>query len=504
MSNFRQFLAESGDMLDISIQAMGKFLTSKKKMEDLLAMDVKVEHKLDGVKLTAVKVANKGTIEDWILAYKGNILYQAEFDYQPNIKVKKESVGASQFKVAIEHFSKLGKSSVPIGTELFIEYLMRKPTLSSNYSTQHKMVLIGTSKSSWDASFGKLKTSNSGLNVAGRDTIAKELKIDVPQLLFSGIMGSERTFASGILNNNLKTLFQNASKSMDWSVPELLVDDIRRLFLEVESKYGGKEEGVVIILPNGKMLKTQQEYQLDKAARDAIKAQFRCDTPEDETQYWQNVQAVALNLANSVDSTGEALENSLKVLATLLKSEKLVFTHPKKTLAQIKDDIQLTAKTQIIKNMKGNNNCLILGKFRVLTKDGHAAMIKRASKIFDKVVICIVTSSDTKDTKDLREKMITSTFPNVEIIHHNSGNLVGILAKSPININAVYAGTDRVNEYRNQLQRSPGVHVREMPRTDSAISASKVIENISNLEYFKQSTPTQIHKMYPQIMQAYT
>jgi hypothetical protein len=71
---------------------------------------------------------------------------------------------------------------------------MSKPTLSSNYDTKHKMVLIGSSKSTWEESYGKLRTKPTGFSTENRNQYAKELKIDIPQVLFQGTMGSQITF----------------------------------------------------------------------------------------------------------------------------------------------------------------------------------------------------------------------------------------------------------------------------------------------------------------------
>jgi len=497
----RDFINESKEQLDISILAAGKYLNTTSKIESFLSSEVTVEHKTDGVKLTIIKQANNGNINDYIFAYKGNILYSTEYDYQPNTKIKKESIGASQFKTVFKHFDKLSKNSIPVGTELFVEFLMSKPTLSSNYNTKHKMVLIGHSRSSWDEKFGKLKTKNSGFDNSKRDVFAKELKIDVPQLLFVGRMDSEISFNKGIKNKKLQFEFDSAKNSFIWNSPELLIDNIRELFLRVESKYGGQEEGVVLKF-NDMILKWQQEYQLSKEARALIKMKYK-DDPKNETLYWNYVKTSALEIVNSMTIKSRKLNDLTKELSNEIKGLKITFDHAKKTDAMIKDDIQLTAKTQMIKKMRGNNNALILGKFRILTKDGHYKMIKRASTLYDNVVICIVTSRANSDTKDLRTEMMKKVFPNVEIIHHINGNLTSILNKSPININVIYAGTDRVPAYKEQLRNSLGVDVKEMPRTDSDISASKIIANIDDEEYFKNNTPKEIHSMYNKIKNTY-
>jgi len=500
--NFRSFINEAKEQLDISIQAAGKYLTSEKRITEFLGANVHVTQKTDGVKLTIIKQANDGKLSDYIIAYKGNILYSKEYNYQPDTKVKSESIGASQFKLVLKHFSQLPKNNVPIGTELFIEYLMNKPTLSSNYTKTHKMVLIGHSKSSYTTKFGKLKTSNSGFNIVNRDSYASELKIDVPVVLFDGVLGNEQSFSAGIKHNALNKEFTTAKRSMNWRTPEILLDDIRQLFLRIDSKYGGKEEGVVISYED-KLLKFQQDYQLDQTARLAIKLKYRETNPIVETAYWDNVKAVARELADSITVKSRSLDDVLDELSLDLRRYKLTFAHSKKTPAIIKDDIQLNAKNLLIKSMKGNNNALILGKFRVLTKDGHVKMIKRALKLYDNVVIDLVTSKDTKDTKELREKMLKKTFPGTDIIHSSNGNLIRIFGKSPVNINVVYAGSDRVQSYRELLKKMVGTSVKEMPRVDTDISASKVIENINDEKYFKASTPKEIHSMYEEIRSTY-
>lgn len=500
--NFVRFLSESKDQLDISILAAHKFLTSAERIEDFLSSEVTVEHKTDGVKLTVVKQANNGNINDYIFAYKGNILYTTEYDYQPSTKVKKESIGASQFKIVFAHFSTLGKNTIPVGTELFIEFLMSKPTLSSNYNTKHKMVLIGTSNSTWVESFGKLKTTPSGFNVDKRDEYAKELKIDTPQVLFQGIIGSELTFSRGIKHDALKREFTQRKGSMKWNIPELLLDDVRALFLSIESKYGGTEEGVVIKY-NGRMLKWQQEYQLDQEARTKIKSKYREADPLSEQQYWDNVKRTALELVSAIVVKSRKLDEILSELSLMLKRHKLDFTHSSKTETVIKDDIQLNAKTLLIKQMRGNNNALIVGKFRIFTKEGHYKLIKRASTLYDNVVVCLVTSAETAKTKDLREDMIRKCFPGVHVIHASNGNILSIINKSPVNINVIYAGTDRVAGYQQQIKNNIGMSVKELPRSDSSISASKVIENINDQDFFEKNTPREIHDLYNTIKEVY-
>jgi len=495
MSVFRQFLSESKGQLDISIQAAGKYLTSAKRISEFLRTPVVVEQKLDGVKLTIIKKSES----EFIVAYKGNILYSEEYDYQSTAKVKSESIGASQFKLVFKHLAKLKDTSgIPVGTELFVEYLMNKPTLSSNYSDQHKMVLIGHTESTWTEDFGKLKTNPNAFKTDKRDEFAKIMKIDVPQKLFDGTFID---FENGIINKTLASEYRKVKNSFNFDNEELLLDDIRLLFLSIESKYGGVEEGVVMITRD-RLLKFTQEYQIDPAARLKIKMKYRQENPEVETQYWDNVKAAAHEIASGISVNSKKLNIVLTELSLILKKYVIKFDNDKKTPAIIKDDIQLNAKNLLIKSMKGNNNALILGKFRVLTNDGHVKLIKSALKEFDNVVICIVTSKDTKHSKALREEMIRKTFPKVKIMHSLNGNVIRLIQKSPININAIYAGSDRVVDYQKQLRNNVGVSVKEMVRTSSGISATEVLSKIEDIKFFKRNTPKAIHDMWKEIKES--
>lgn len=233
-------------MLDISILAQDKVLKNKGAREEFLSSEVSIYHKTDGVKLTVVKIQDSGNLSDYIFQYKGNVLYPGEYDYETPFKIKRDSIGSSQFGLVFNHFNKLGKNSIPVGTELFIEYLLKKPTLSSQYNDTNKMVLIGYSKCTWDVSFAKLKTKPGKMLIQKRSTYARELNIDSPLKLFQGVLGNERSFESSILYKGLKDEYNKRKNSFNWGDQELLIKDIQDMLLQVDSKYGGKEEGVVI------------------------------------------------------------------------------------------------------------------------------------------------------------------------------------------------------------------------------------------------------------------
>jgi len=192
-----------------------------------LTSDVHIEQQTGGVKLSVIKIANNGDLKDYIFAYENNILYPDEFNYHPDHRVKTESIGNYQFKPFFKHFSNLDKNKIPVGTELFVEYLMKKPILRYKYSKIHKMVLIGYSKSTYVEKFGKLKTSPSGFNTDQRDFYADEMKINTPMKLFYGVLGTEKQFNEGIISHELGKEFGAVKRSITWSVPEIVLDDLR-------------------------------------------------------------------------------------------------------------------------------------------------------------------------------------------------------------------------------------------------------------------------------------
>ena len=70
-------------MLDISIKALDKSITSKKKAIDFIKKHVRVVEKIDGTKLTLIRNDEPFDPDDytknWIVSYKGRIIYPTEF-----------------------------------------------------------------------------------------------------------------------------------------------------------------------------------------------------------------------------------------------------------------------------------------------------------------------------------------------------------------------------------------------------------------------------------------
>ncbi len=495
LSGFKRYILEGKGQLDISIQNAKKFLTNDVRKQELLTSEVVVEHKTDGVKVTIIKKDNSGVAEkDYIVAYKGDIIYPNEFDYIPKNKIKSKSIGNSQFLFVWDHLRKLRKNSIPIKTELFVEFLMRKPTLSSNYKKKHGMVLIGYSKSTWTEKNGKLFTTPTGFFTEERDQYAKEMKLDVPAVLFKGILGTRKEFNAGILDDEIKRIYRGIE--INWDSTDDIINKISQIFLDVESKYGGKEEGVVIKF-NDRLIKFQQPYQTDQVARDKIKAQFR-GSVEYEDAYYKKINKFIDTFQKNIDKSDFA--SAIYAFNKKLKNTKIDIEHIKKSEEQIKDDMALTFRMRLSKDVA--SGALILGKFRILTKP-HYDMIREAIAKYDTVTINIVSSKETKGTKELRNDIIKHCFSDVEILNGSTGNLYTIMRKSKNEITTVIAGSDRVDGYKKMLEKNYGISVYEIPRTDEDISATKIIANLEDYEYFKKNTPKCSWKFYKDYLEAY-
>lgn len=505
MNDFIKDLLTEAQMLDISILSAAKYLTSATKIEKFFQTPVRIEHKTDGVKISIIKTNN--TDKPWIFAYKGSVIYDGEFEYASKTALKKSSISNSQFQIILNHFKNLPESSVKQikpNTELFVEFLIRKPTLSSNYERSHGMVLIAYSPTVWSEKFGRLISKPKDFITEDREEKAKLLKLDVPQLLFEGVLGSAKMFENGIKNPKLQEIFNSHKNSMTWGNYELLLSQVQGIFLEVESKYGGTEEGVVCkyLDGSGTLIKFQQSYQTDQTARAAIKDKFR-GTPEEEDMYYKQVRLVALEIINRL-TIGKDLESSLKEFSAILKDTKFNIEHQTKIKINIQDDIYNTARMVISKKLKGNNGALFLGKMRILTS-AHYKIIKDAFSVYDHVIVALVSSAETKDTRELRERMLKAAFPKLEVVNVQNGNLFTIMNKAQSNINVVLAGSDRVAGYTKMLEKNPDIRVREIKRTDEDVSATKVVETLraDDVNKFKEMTPKEIWPFYEELKRVY-
>lgn len=484
-------------MIDVSIQSAEKYLTSDKKLKEFLESPVKIYEKLDGIKINLYHIDNTGIPEkDWVVGYKGNIIYSSEFEYLSDIQIKNSSISGSQFKFIFDYLKKVDSKSIPVNYEFFTEYLMRKPSLLSNYKYNHRLVLLACSPSKIDIAMGKVR-SKGNFDISRRDEFAKLLKVDTPPIVFDGIL---RLFESGCKSKELLSIY-NANKHLltgELSDVSVFTD----ILLKLDSKYGNTPEGFVLDFGD-KILKVQQSYQLDKDIRADKRNDFKM-SDEEEKRYQDYVRLSSLNIINKLKRPFREVDlpNILKEVANELKILKDIPEHKKKNKTQILDDIQSNCKRIVIKQLTGNKFFLFLGKFRILTK-AHYNTIKEGLKTHNGGVVCLITGSKTKFSRDLRYKMLQTCFPDIRIVEHSSANIFRILQDIPVNISSVLCGTDRVNAYASMLSKAPDIKIQEFKRTDRDISATAVLENLENELYFKANTPKEIHSMYKEILKVY-
>ena len=501
---------ESTDYLNISIKNTNKVI-KEKNVHEFLNQEVIAFGKYDGTKLSIIRTETPWDEDKWyknfIVSYKGNILYGTEYiDADDSQDVLDKTIGVSQYKSIFNHISENWKDwkSLPIKTEFFFEFLMNKPTLTRQYTKLRQMIFIGYSSiSSYKENNGKISTSTNGFFMDNREKFAKIFKVNLPEELFNGKLNN---LPNG-LNTRSKEYFKDYNEKISNAESDLEKwEIIREFFLNIPSLYGSqKEEGVVFHLSKPisgtQILKIVQDDQYDKELRGSNKSKFKMDF-EDEDQYWLNIREKAKEIIGMVDYTKPLYRTLKDVSKIVYKDWKVDISHSKKTEQNIRDDLQLTIKSMLIRLLPGNNGALLVGKFRVVT-NGHMKMFKEALKGSDKLVISIVSNKETKRTLDLRIKMVKSAVPDAEIITTTSGNLLTMMNKTNTNINMVFAGSDRVESYKNQLKRNPDVMVKEIKRTDEDESATKVIRNLSDLKYFKKNTPKSTHKFYEELIKTY-
>jgi nicotinamide mononucleotide adenylyltransferase/predicted ABC-type ATPase len=487
--NKKALLIENNSMLDISILNIDK---AKNKINSLLDIPVVVTEKTDGVKVTIIRNNTKYSTDwkdNWIVAYKGNILHPEDFEgisSKHEQEVRESSIGISQFKIVFDMLKAAHESSkiqeIPQNTELFFEFLIRKPTITRQYKNLHQLILIASSPTTYKEEYGRLITKPNKFDTTVIKDFAKILNVQTPPILFQG------------------KITELISHTKD---PKIIIQELKNIFLTKESAFGGLMEGVVLEFSNGEHLKIVQEDQYDKETRQKIKQKYE---PKDSNYYYEKIRQLAQKAINSIGAITN-MKSSLKELSLWIYSENnnelFKGLDLNKTELNAKDDVFLTAKTMLLRKLPGNNNALFLGRMSPLTI-AHYRIIEQALKDYDFVAVNLVKSKSNSENPfklDTQIKMLKKCFGNeIEITISETGNLVRVLQKPSKIINVVLAGTDRFENYKQQLEHTPDVKVIEVPRVDD-VSGTRVRKALifNNLEDFKANTPQQIWDMFDEL-----
>lgn len=454
-------------MLDLKILNMDKL--SVEKQNAIMRGTYTITEKYDGVKVSLIRNTSDydkdNYANNWIVAYKGNIIYPSEFEYVDSIS---DTIGSSQFTALHDLLKSRNHElcDIPRNMEFQVEFIMNKPTLTRNYEKFHVMYLINYSHITSDIKFdfGRVITCPIKSSVSYCDLktkiYAKALGLQTPRIIIE----------NQILNDQF----------VDY--PRM-----KEVLLEMPSELGGKMEGVVL-RSHDRIWKLVQPDQYDSKIRAQRKNAYRYTDRSRENAYWCKVYSYAKDILSTLFSDTCGIEYMLECIGVSLHTRLGCDdfpVHDKKSVSSVADDIQLTAKTIMLKNLRGNNGVLFSGRFQPLTR-AHCNIIVNLLTKYDGVVVNIVNDDKrTANNPFVYEELVDMfgrVFPTVNNLFFQrtkTGNLNTIISKSPININAVVCGSDRYDGYEQQLQKIGSPTLIEIPRNDD-ISGTSLREQIRN------------------------
>ena len=489
--------------LDVSIKNINKF--SVKKQQELLNSTVIATEKVDGVKLTLIRTNEafepSDPLKSWIVGYKGNIVDLEAFS-SIDVKELEGSVGISQYRYVLDHLKTIDADKVPKNTEFFLEFLMRKPTLTRKYETLLKvpMKLLAWSPTKYYVKGKFLRTDSPEFNM-DVEPYSKILGIPGPRVLLKGKLNSVKAIEAGIVDEYFKRDFNTIKGELNFTDTENSVESLNKLFTSFNSEMGGKPEGVVFQTEDDELFKIVQADQYDYELRTSIKKSWSEDDYEVESAYWKKLST----LANSIMRK----ENPTKIVYSMTAEDfnKAGIKHSKKALINLKDDLYAAVKKKVALE---ESNALVIGRFQPLTL-GHVKVINEAFKKGAKnVVIGIVKGAKSSEDKERNPfsvedqiKMIESSFAGDDRVKYgviSSGVVRQAMTDLPYIFKYFVFGKDR-KEYKDQLAKLRDIVPIEVERSDEEISATKVRDALrsGDKKTFESMTPAGMHSMYDEL-----
>lgn len=504
-------------MLDISIRNAEKELDTEEKKKAFLQHESLVTEKVDGTKLTVVRndkpFDKENFFSNFIVAYKGSVIYEEDFAAVQAKNVKKFSIGNAQYFFVVEHFRKINHSlrSLPKNTEFFIEFVMQKPTLTRDYHVLHNMILIGYSRTTFKEEAGVLKTFPENFLTDRVEEFATTMKIDSPRKIFKGKLypyeelkkSGTRDIANCAIKNEKKFL---ESKSFT-EYFSILYDTL----MSIPSKYGGEIEGVVVTQEKGTW-KLLQHDQHDKEKREAKKRRYQME-PEREAEYFLRLKDLA---RKQLDKTYAREKRSLvdglikNPLSFRERMKKLSFMayqtteminrlpyHEKKNLFQKQEDFHYVLKYLLIRDLPIHNNAIFIGRFQPPSK-AHISIIENALSRYQSVTVAIVKGKKSDSSLnpfgfETQKEILQEIFPGLHIIQVSSGNLFTAMQKAEKIFSAVLCGSDRSLGYEHQLRHNPEIKIDCLLRDSESVSGTKIRESL--LKNDKQEFCKNVHQL---------
>ena len=400
--------------MDISIKNLKKYIFEPKteslrlkRANEILSQNMVITEKVDGTKLTLVRtdqVDKADYTKNWVVAYKGTVLYAKEFAHLGDKEkgdISQSSVGIGQYSMIFDHLAKINNKidSIPKSTEFSVEFAQNKDTLTRTYVNKGGMFLRSYGEVQYRVIGGELHTipKQEITDYKSVKKMADLLEISAFPIFFQGKLSKEN-----LLKN---PLFGSKLANVDWSNPMDVVTKFSEAILAVPSTLGGTTEGVVMKLDNGEFFKLVQADQYDAEVRGAKKDMYKLD-PEAASAYFQQIRALIQNIFAAIGTEGKSEEDiisdsnfyiakngaKLKKFFDALQS----VAGNKKNIVQIKDDIHDTIRLMTSKQGLLGTTGKTLALIPIAGKPlhiGHWKLIEKAANENDRVIV-YTSSSD--------------------------------------------------------------------------------------------------------------
>jgi len=434
---------------------------------------IKIVEKIDGTKLTLIRRNNEFDPADyaknWYIAYKGNIIYSGEIKdlKKREEEVRSTSSGTAQYSLIHSHMARIHKDtgSIPQGTEFFLEFVQRKPTITRDYPQKHGIFLTLFGPSRYKVTRAQLVSNISPVDDDDKlKEYASILDFRTYPVLFEGSVANLMKFGEGIRSVEIQKRFADSADTLKKAYndssqdrPLKIIDAVYEIFSKFNTSLSSEADDDESRAAEGSVFKTSITKALYKAlrpdqhsfdVRSAVKLKYRANAPEEEQAYWDGIIAIADQVSSDIapnqhrniheddlNAAFEALHKKCYFNAAIT-NRVISLRHPK-LLIQRQEDLFLTAKNIMMKRFEiGTQNGITIGIFVLAGKpvhDGHWKMIGRAAKECDEAII--ITSSAGRDElpagvmidawKAVLEPQFYKDFPNATLI---------ISSESPLSI----------------------------------------------------------------------
>ena len=399
--------AVPGQSLDISIKQLKSYVFEPKtpalrqsRANEIVGQSMVVTEKVDGTKLTLVRTAETNTSDyavNWIVSYKGSVLHGSEFSHlsdKDREQIKTQSIGIGQYVWVFDHLKKINPNiaSIPTNTEFSVEFAQNKDTLSRTYERFGDMFLRSFAPVKYRVISGQLHTTPTGAEETDPTKLAamaKRLQVQTFPIYFSGKLTREAVDKNQYLGPKMK--------GVNWADPLDVLQKFSDAVLTIPSVLGGKIEGAVMRMADGRFFKVVQSDQYDAEARGAKKDLYRM-SPEEMDVYFQKMRKVISVVLNKIGTEGKTdtqiVSQANKVLSRI-PIDKFP-ANPKRNETQIRDDAHETLRLMVGKRDAIGVGTKTIGLIPIAGKPlhiGHWKLIERAAAECDRVIV-YTTSKD--------------------------------------------------------------------------------------------------------------